>query len=196
MTTYMDAATTALVVPPPWRRQVARLSRLGHSSARSTCSPTTCRCPPHPVQHTKLLVVAAAKYQIDLVDIVCVKLTVVTLFHLTVLSIHKTPTSIRPEDEPKKMSRSQGLPMLSFIALALAISTASSMHSWPMARQISLRTPPFGPHWPLPSHSNIIIGSLYCFIIDGPPPPTAAIVESLSQTNRLFGLLPKTPQRA
>ncbi|CAD6231274.1 unnamed protein product [Miscanthus lutarioriparius] len=72
--------------------------------------------------HAKSLAAAAAEYQIDP--------AVVALFHLTILSIHKTLASHRAEDEPKQLLRSRRLPLLPFVVvLALAISAASSVQT-------------------------------------------------------------------
>ena len=62
---------------------------------------------------------------IDPAVVVCVILTGVTLFHLTIMSIYKTLASHRAEDEPKQLPRSRRLPRLPFVVLAHAISVAS-----------------------------------------------------------------------
>jgi hypothetical protein len=61
--------------------------------------------------------------------VVCVVLAGVTLFHLTILSFHKTLASHQVEDEPMQLPRSRRLPLLPFIVLALAISAASPLET-------------------------------------------------------------------
>lgn len=113
---------------------------------------------------------AAAEYQIGPAVVVCVVLPAVVLFHLAVLSIHKTLASQRAEDEPKQLLRSRGLPLLPFVALALAISAADVATDLPQDATVWAALA-------LAISFNIAIGSLYCFIIGGPPLPTAATVE-------------------
>jgi hypothetical protein len=134
------------------------------------------------VLHAKSLAAAAAEYQIDPAIVVCVVLSGVALFHLAVLSIHKTLVSHRAEDEPKQLPRSRGLPLLPFVVLTLAISAASSVET--VMADDATDLPQDASVWAalaLAVSFNIAIGSLYCFIIDGPPPPTAATVEPWSR---------------
>ncbi|XP_066394388.1 uncharacterized protein [Miscanthus floridulus] len=132
--------------------------------------------------HAKSLA-AAAVYQIDPAVVVCVVLAGVAFFYLAVLSIHKTLASHRAEDEPKQLPLSRGLPLLPFVVLALAISAASSLETVmadgapDLPQDASVRAA-----LALAVSFNIAIGSLYCFIIDGPPPPAAATVEPWTRT--------------
>lgn len=120
--------------------------------------------------HAESLAAAATEYQIGPAVVVCVVLPAVVLFHLAVLSIHKTLASQRAEDEPKQLARSRGLPLLPFVALALAISAADVATDLPQDASVWAALA-------LAISFNIAIGSLYCFIIGGPPLPTAATVE-------------------
>ncbi|KXG35718.1 hypothetical protein SORBI_3002G216900 [Sorghum bicolor] len=129
--------------------------------------------------HAKSLAAAATEYQIDPAVVVCVALAGVALFHLAVLSIQKTLASHRAEGEPKQLPRSRRLPLLPFVVLPLAISAASSVET------VMADLPQDASVWAalaLAVSFDIAIGSLYCFIIDGPPPPTAATVEPWSRT--------------
>ncbi|CAD6219066.1 unnamed protein product [Miscanthus lutarioriparius] len=133
--------------------------------------------------HAKSLAAAAAVYQIDPAVVVCVVLAGVAFFYLAVLSIHKTLASHRAEDEPKQLPRSRGLPLLPFVVLALAISAASSLET--VMADGAPDLPQDASVWAalaLAISFNIAIGSLYCFIIDGPPPPAAATVEPWTRT--------------
>ena len=81
---------------------------------------------------------------IDPAVVVCVILTGVTLFHLTIMSIYKTLASHRAEDEPKQLPRSRRLPRLPFVVLARSPSPWRRpwRPSWRMAHPISLKMPP------------------------------------------------------
>ncbi|CAN6167109.1 unnamed protein product [Urochloa humidicola] len=135
--------------------------------------------------HAKQLAAAAAEYQIDPAVVVGVMLAASALFHLAVFSIHKSLARHQAGagDEPKKLRRPRGrVPLLPFVVLALVVPTAVSAEAVMAAGAIDL--PKEASVWALLALAvsfNIAIGSLYCFVIAGSPPPAATGVRSWSK---------------
>ncbi|CAL5088127.1 unnamed protein product [Urochloa decumbens] len=133
--------------------------------------------------HAEQLAAAAKEYQIDPAVAVGVVLAGAALFHLAILCIHKSLARHQAEDEPKQLRRRRGrVPLLPFIVLALIIPTAASAEKVLAADAADL--PQEASVWALLALAvsfNIAIGSLYCFIIAGPPPPAATGVRSWSK---------------
>ncbi|CAN6174478.1 unnamed protein product [Urochloa humidicola] len=134
--------------------------------------------------HTKQLAAAAAaaEYHIDPAVVVGVVLAAAALFHLVIFSIHKSLAPHQAGDEPKQLRRPRGrVPLLPFLVLALVIPMAASAEAvmatgaTDLAQEASV--------WALLALAvsfNIAIGSLYCFIIAGPPPPAPSGAEPRS----------------
>ncbi|CAN6182441.1 unnamed protein product [Urochloa humidicola] len=135
--------------------------------------------------HAKQLAAAAAEYQIDPAVVVGVMLAASALFHLAVFSIHKSLARHQAGagDEPKKLRRPRGrVPLLPFVVLALVVPTVVSAEAVRAAGAIDL--PKEASVWALLALAvsfNIAIGSLYCFVIAGSPPPAATGVRSWSK---------------
>ncbi|CAL5064215.1 unnamed protein product [Urochloa decumbens] len=132
--------------------------------------------------HAEQLAAAAKEYQIHPAVVVGFVLAASALFHLLILSIHKSLARHQAEDEPKQLRRRRGrVPLLPFIVLALIIPTAASAEKVLAADAADL--PQEASVWALLALAvsfNIAIGSLYCFIIAGPPPPAPTGAEPLS----------------
>ncbi|CAN6217822.1 unnamed protein product [Urochloa humidicola] len=140
--------------------------------------------------HAKQLAAAAAaaakEYHIDPAVVVGVVLAGAVLFHLGVLSIHKSlARHHQAEGEPKQLRRRRGrVPLLPFVILALIIPTAASAEAVMVAGATDL--PQEASVWALlvlAVSFNIAIGSIYCFIIAGPPPPAPTGAEPRSWSN-------------
>ncbi|RCV11857.1 hypothetical protein SETIT_2G220200v2 [Setaria italica] len=128
--------------------------------------------------HAEQLADAAKEYQIHPVVVVSVVLAASALFHLAILTIYKSLARHQAEDEPKQLRRPRGLPLLPFVVLALAIPTAASADTVMAAGATDL--PQDASVWALlalAASFNIAIGSLYCFVIAGAPPPAATDVQ-------------------
>ncbi|CAL5074084.1 unnamed protein product [Urochloa decumbens] len=131
----------------------------------------------------QLSAAAAAEYQIHPSVVVGFVLAASALFHLAILCIHKSlARHHQAEDEPKQLRRPRGrVPLLPFVILALVIPTAASAEKVLAADAADL--PQEASVWALLALAvsfNIAIGSLYCFIIAGPPPPAPTGAEPLS----------------
>ncbi|CAN6196094.1 unnamed protein product [Urochloa humidicola] len=136
--------------------------------------------------HAKQLAAAAKEYHIDPAVVVGVVLAGAVLFHLAVLSIHKSlARHHQAEGEPKQLRRRRGrVPLLPFVILALIIPTAASAEAVMVAGATDL--PQEASVWALlvlAVSFNIAIGSIYCFIIAGPPPPAPTGAEPRSWSN-------------
>ncbi|CAN6204586.1 unnamed protein product [Urochloa humidicola] len=133
--------------------------------------------------HAEQLAAAAKEQQIDPAVVVGVVLAAAALFHLVIFSIHKSLARHQADDEPKQLRRPRGrVPLLPFLVLALVIPTAASAEAVMAAGATDL--PQEASVWALLALAvsfNIAIGSLYCFVIAGPPPPAATGVRSWSK---------------
>ncbi|CAL5081662.1 unnamed protein product [Urochloa decumbens] len=134
--------------------------------------------------HAEQLAAAAKEYQTHPAVVVGFVLAASALFHLLILSIHKSLARHQQvQDEQKQLRRHRGrVPLLPFIVLALVIPTAASAEKVLAADVADL--PQEASVWALLALAvsfNIAIGSLYCFIIiAGPPPPAPTGAEPLS----------------
>lgn len=131
--------------------------------------------------HAEQLADAAKEYQIHQVVVVSVVLTASGLFHLAILSICKSLACHQAEVKPKQLRRPRGVPLLPFVVLALAIPTAASADTVMAAGAADL--PQDVSVWALlalAASFNIAIGSLYFFVIAGPPPPATTGVQPWS----------------
>ncbi|CAN6174479.1 unnamed protein product [Urochloa humidicola] len=129
--------------------------------------------------HAEQLAAAAKEHQIDPAVVVGVVLAGAALFHLVIFSIHKSlARHHKAEAEPKQLRLPRGrVPLLPFVVLALVIPTAVSAEAVMAADAANLHQE--ASVWALLALAvsfNIAIGSLYCFVVAGPPPsaPTGA----------------------